>query len=84
MYDKKQRIISEGGYVMGSKVLGNISLFFLDPVGHIHIWIKEAWHTETQIQFVPSHSFFPPQGNQTEDHLFYDPSFIGVQFTLRS
>ncbi len=83
MYEKKQHILSGGGYVMGSKTMGNISLFFLDPVGHIHSWIQESWHTNAQFQFVSSYSFFTNHYSVADTSLHYDPTFIGVEFTLR-
>jgi hypothetical protein len=39
-YHAEQRIMNNGSQVMGSELLGRISLFFLDPVDHIGDWVN--------------------------------------------
>lgn len=51
MLYREQQILANDGTVMGSKTLGNISLFFLNPVGHIHHWVTSAWGNTTQLSF---------------------------------
>ncbi len=49
MIYQEQAILANGGEVLGSTILGNISLFFLNPVGHIHHWITGIWEDDTQL-----------------------------------
>jgi len=39
-YHAEQRILSNNSQVLGSDMLGSISLFFLDPVDHIGDWVN--------------------------------------------
>jgi hypothetical protein len=39
-YGAEKRILAQGGKVMGSEMLGSLSLFFLDPVDHIGDWVN--------------------------------------------
>ena len=43
MFEAEQDIVVNGGEVWGSETMGNVSLFFLNPVGHIHGWVSDAW-----------------------------------------
>ncbi len=49
MLHQEQAILANGGEVWGSEILGNISLFFLNPVGHIHHWISNAWGEDVNL-----------------------------------
>jgi hypothetical protein len=51
MLYREQRILANGGRVMGSETLGNISLFFLNPIGHIHHWVTDSWGDEARLSF---------------------------------
>ncbi|MEF1289731.1 DUF3943 domain-containing protein [Vibrio sp. M260118] len=51
MFEKEQDIVASGGEVMGSESLGSVSLFFLNPVGHIHGWVSGAWGGSAEFQF---------------------------------
>ena len=43
MFEAEQDIVANGGEVWGSETMGSVSLFFLNPVGHIHGWVSDAW-----------------------------------------
>ncbi len=51
MLQTEQGIIDNGGEVAGSETLGDISLFFLNPVGHIHYWVKDAWNGSAEVHW---------------------------------
>ena len=42
MLEQEQDIIDSGGEVLGSIFVGDITLFLLNPVGHIHGWVSNA------------------------------------------
>jgi len=50
MFETEQDIVADGGEVLGSETLGDISLFFLNPVGHVHGWVSSAWGGSAQFQ----------------------------------
>lgn len=43
MFEAEQNIVANGGEVMGSDTMGGVTLFFLNPIGHIHGWVSSAW-----------------------------------------
>ena len=42
MLEQEQDIIDSGGEVLGSVFVGDITLFLLNPVGHIHGWVSNV------------------------------------------
>ena len=84
MFQTEQEIVAEGGEVMGSKTLGDISLFFLNPVGHIHYWVTDWWGDDTEVNM----NYSPWFGNQSaaayalDAGAPYDSQFIGLEFKL--
>jgi hypothetical protein len=84
MLIQEQEILDRGGDVLGSETLGSISLFFLNPVGHIHYWATDAWGGSAEGGFTTS-----PWFNNQDAAKFaldsgaeYEP-FYGVQLTLK-
>lgn len=49
MFLSERLILDNGGYVLGSKALGDMTLFFLNPVGHIHYWVSNAWRGNSYV-----------------------------------
>ncbi len=49
MLEAEQDIVASGGEVMGSQTMGDVSLFFLNPVGHIHYWVSDAWGGDAEV-----------------------------------
>lgn len=49
MYIAEQRIVANDQEVLNSEILGSVSLFFLNPVGHIHHWATSLWQDETEV-----------------------------------
>ncbi|MGF1729761.1 DUF3943 domain-containing protein [Photobacterium kasasachensis] len=84
MYQTEADITANGGEVMGSERLGNVSLFLLNPVGHIHYWMTNWWEGDTEVSFT-----YTPWFGNTEAANFaldaganYDSAFIGLQVRL--
>ncbi|WP_261817448.1 DUF3943 domain-containing protein [Vibrio gallicus] len=85
MLQGEQEVLSSGGKVWGSTTLGDVSLFLLNPVGHIHYWITDSWGADAQASLV-STPWFGYQDAATfalDSGASYDKQFIGMQFTLR-
>ncbi|WP_047042550.1 DUF3943 domain-containing protein [Vibrio mexicanus] len=84
MFETEQEIIASGGEVMGSKRMGDVSLFFLNPVGHIHGWVTDAWGGSAEFQF----SSTPWFGNNEaasfamDAGASYDRQFYGVELKI--
>ncbi|CAM2836198.1 DUF3943 domain-containing protein [Vibrio rarus] len=85
MLQGEQNILASGGKVLGSSTMGDVSLFFLNPVGQIHYWITDAWGGEAQAQFVSN-----PWFGYQDAAVFalnagapYDRQFIGMQLNLK-
>ncbi|WP_375750115.1 DUF3943 domain-containing protein [Vibrio sp. HN007] len=85
MFEAEQDIVANGGTVMESETLGNVSLFFLNPVGHIHYWITDAWGDETEFNLTTTPWF----GNQEAANYAldagaaYDYQFVGLNLSLK-
>ncbi|WP_407702387.1 DUF3943 domain-containing protein [Vibrio algarum] len=85
MFEAEQDIVANGGEVMGSKSMGSFSLFFLNPVGHIHYWVTEAWGGEAEFNFVSTPWF----GNQDaatfamDAGASYDYQFVGAELKIK-
>ncbi|WP_237725222.1 DUF3943 domain-containing protein [Vibrio fluvialis] len=84
MFEAEQDIVDNGGEVLGSESVGSVTLFFLNPVGHIHGWVSNAWGGSAEFQF-ESNPWF---GNQDaakfalDSGATYDTQFIGASFKV--
>ncbi len=84
MLTAEQDILENGGEVLGSDIVGDVSLFFLNPVGHIHYWVSEAWGGNANLQFNSSPWF----GNQDAAKFAmnagasYDSQFYGLELKV--
>ena len=84
MLTAEQDIIAGGGEVMGSETVGDVSLFFLNPIGHIHYWVSDAWGGSAEFQFSSSPWF----GNQDaakfamDSGASYDNVFYGFEMKV--
>ncbi|MDE1235365.1 DUF3943 domain-containing protein [Vibrio aestuarianus] len=84
MFEAEQEIVATGGEVWGSPTMGNVTLFFLNPVGHIHGWVSNAWNGDAQFQFNSSPWF----GNQDaakyalDAGASYDSQFYGIDLKI--
>ena len=85
MFEAEQDIVANGGEVMGSESMGSFSLFFLNPVGHIHYWVTDAWGGEAEFNFVSTPWF----GNQDaasfamDAGASYDYQFVGAELKIK-
>lgn len=84
MLEAEQDIVASGGEVMGSQSMGDVSLFFLNPVGHIHYWVSDAWGGEAEMSFNAD-----PWWNNRDAAQFaydagatYDSQFVGMNFKV--
>ena len=84
MFEAEQDIVANGGEVWGSETMGSVSLFFLNPVGHIHGWVSDAWGGSAEFQFNTKPWF----GNQDvakfalDSGASYDDIFYGVEMKI--
>ncbi|KII79455.1 DUF3943 domain-containing protein [Vibrio renipiscarius] len=84
MFETEQDIVASGGEVMGSQTMGDVTLFFLNPVGHIHGWVSGAWGGSADVQF----SSKPWFGNQEAANFAldaganYDHQFYGMELKI--
>ncbi|MGD8112236.1 DUF3943 domain-containing protein [Vibrio sp. TRT 21S02] len=84
MFEAEQNIVSTGGEVWGSETMGDVTLFFLNPVGHIHGWVTDSWGGSADFQF----SSKPWFGNQDAAQFAmdagasYDSQFYGVELKI--
>ncbi len=84
MLTAEQDILASGGEVLGSEAVGGVSLFLLNPVGHIHYWVSDAWGGSAELQFSSSPWF----GNQSAANYAmnagtsYDNQFYGVKLKV--
>ncbi|MBW3694787.1 DUF3943 domain-containing protein [Vibrio sp. T187] len=84
MLEAEQDIVASGGEVMGSQTMGDVSLFFLNPVGHIHYWVSDAWGGEAEVSFNTN----PWWDNQDaakfalDAGAAYDSQFYGMNFKV--
>ncbi|NGN97775.1 DUF3943 domain-containing protein [Grimontia sp. S25] len=85
MYLTEQNIVADGGEVLGSDTLGGVSLFLLNPVGHIHGWVTNLWQGDTEVRM----NYDPWFNNQDAARYAadagapYDSQFIGMQVSLK-
>lgn len=84
MFDAEQDIVSSGGEVWGSETMGGVTLFLLNPVGHIHGWVSDAWGGSAEFQFNTKPWF----GNQDaakfaiDSGANYDDFFYGAEMKI--
>lgn len=77
-------ILANGGRVMHSELLGDVSLFLLNPVGHIHHWVHRWWSHDVHVRlsttpWSPESTFVPGQPRQLSPH---PGTFIGLSLSL--
>ncbi|MDV5169438.1 DUF3943 domain-containing protein [Photobacterium rosenbergii] len=84
MFQTEMEITANRGKVMGSKTMGDVSLFFLNPVGHIHYWVTDWWRGDTDVSLT-----YTPWFGNTDAATFaldaganYDPVFVGLEVKL--
>ncbi len=84
MFEAEQSIVASGGEVWGSETIGDVTLFFLNPVGHIHGWVSHAWGGSAEFQFVDNPWFGNTSAAQfaAESGAKYDSAFYGGQLTI--
>ncbi|AIW19040.1 MULTISPECIES: DUF3943 domain-containing protein [Vibrio] len=84
MFEAEQEIVATGGEVWGSQTMGDVTLFFLNPVGHIHGWVSDAWGGSADFQYNSKPWF----GNQDaakfamDAGASYDSVFYGVEMKI--
>lgn len=84
MFEAEQELVASGGEVWGSETVGGVTLFFLNPVGHIHGWVSDAWGGSAEFQY----SSNPWFGNQDaakfamDAGASYDNVFYGVEMKV--
>lgn len=85
MFEAEQDLVASGGEVWGSETMGGVTLFFLNPVGHIHGWVSDAWGGSAEFQY----SSTPWFGNQDaakfamDAGASYDNVFYGVEMNIK-
>ena len=85
MYIVEQGIIENDSEVLGSSSLGNVSLFFLNPVGHIHSWVSNLWGSDTEVSmsYVPWFTHHEAAEFAIDSGADYDSQFIGMEISLK-
>ncbi|WP_261396610.1 DUF3943 domain-containing protein [Photobacterium rosenbergii] len=84
MFQTEMEITANRGKVMGSKTMGDVSLFLLNPVGHIHYWVTDWWRGDTDVGL----TYTPWFGNTDAANFAldagaaYDPVFVGLEVKL--
>ncbi|WP_070967693.1 DUF3943 domain-containing protein [Vibrio sonorensis] len=85
MFEAEQNIVRSGGEIWGSESLGGVTLFFLNPVGHIHGWVTNTWGGSADMQF----NYQPWFGNADAARFAldagasYDSHFYAVELNVR-
>lgn len=85
MYITERGIVANDSQVLSSDTLGSVSLFFLNPVGHIHYWVTNLWQGNTDVKM----NYNPWLNNQNAAQFArnagaeYDNQFIGIAFDLK-
>ncbi len=84
MFETERGIVANGGEVMGSEIAGDISLFFLNPVGHIHGWVSSAWggDAEFQLQTDPWYGNADAANFAMSAGAPYDSQFYSLNFKV--
>ncbi|MGF1698035.1 DUF3943 domain-containing protein [Vibrio kyushuensis] len=85
MFEAEQDIVNNnGGEVWGSERMGSFTLFFLNPVGHIHGWVTDAWGGSAEFQY-SSTPWFGNSGAAAfamDAGASYDRQFYGVELKI--
>ncbi|WP_217516365.1 DUF3943 domain-containing protein [Vibrio metschnikovii] len=84
MFEKEQDIVANGGEVFGSQRLGSVSLFLLNPVGHIHSWVSDAWGGSAEVTFQSTPWFGDSNAAKfaLDSGAKYDSQFYGIDFKI--
>ncbi|MEZ8826471.1 DUF3943 domain-containing protein [Vibrio amylolyticus] len=84
MFEAEQGIVHNGGEVWGSQGMGSFTLFFLNPVGHIHGWVSGAWGGSADFQFSTTPWFSNSNAAQfaMDSGASYDRQFYGVELKI--
>ncbi len=84
MFETEQEIVANGGEVMGSETMGDISLFFLNPVGHVHGWVSSAWggSAEFQLQTDPWYGNSNAANFALSSGVAYDDQFYSMNLKI--
>ncbi len=84
MFETEQEIVANGGEVMGSETIGDVSLFFLNPVGHIHGWVSDAWggSAEFQLQTDPWYGNSNAANFALSSGVDYDDQFYSMNLKI--
>ncbi|WP_282176520.1 DUF3943 domain-containing protein [Vibrio nereis] len=84
MLEAEQDIITSGGEVLGSATMGDVTLFFLNPVGHIHGWVSNTWGGSAELQYSSNPWFGNDQAAKfaLESGAQYDNVFYGVEMKI--
>lgn len=85
MLQQELSITENGGEVMGSEALGSFSLFFLNPVGHIHYWVTDAWGDDTEVNLAYNAWFSNGDAAQFayDAGMPYTDQFVGLEVKLK-
>lgn len=77
-------ILANGGRVMHSELLGDVSLFLLNPVGHIHHWINRWWDhgVDVRLSTSPWSPASPLMPGQPPRLTLGTGPFIGLSLSL--
>lgn len=84
MYLAEQQIVANDSEVLNSEMLGSVSLFFLNPVGHIHYWVSSLWQGDADVKM----NYDPWINNQDAAQFAldagakYDSQFMGIAVNL--
>ena len=83
MYVKEQEIIAKGK-VLGSETLADVSLFLLNPVGHIHYWLTDWWDVKSELSVTQDRWFgYQAAANYAYDSgAEYSDNFVGLQLKV--
>ncbi len=84
MFETEQEIVANGGEVMGSETIGDVSLFFLNPVGHVHGWVSDAWggSAEFQLQTDPWYGNSTAANFALSSGVNYDDQFYSMNLKI--
>ncbi|KHD26875.1 ubiquitin--protein ligase [Vibrio caribbeanicus] len=84
MFEAEQDIVASGGEVWGSETMGGVTLFFLNPVGHIHGWVSDAWGGSAEFQYSSKPWFGNHDAAQfaMDAGASYDKAFYGVEMKI--
>ncbi|WP_339388036.1 DUF3943 domain-containing protein [Vibrio caribbeanicus] len=84
MLEQEQDIIDSGGEVLGSVFVGDITLFLLNPVGHIHGWVSNTWGGSAEFTYTGNPWFGNASASQyaLDSGASHDKIFYGAQLSI--